>query len=245
VQCVVLAGGLGTRLGKRTLSVPKVLVPVAGEPFAQRQLALLAAQGFSRIVLCIGHLGQQVRNFVSDGSRWGIGVEYADEGENLRGTGGALRIALNAGLLDDRFAVVYGDSYLPIDVAPIWAAALESQRPALMTVCPTDKGDVPNALYKDGSVVLYQKGRPTNGMRHVDYGLSVLRQSVIVDYVEDDVSADLADVLNQLSASGLLAGFEVTERFYEIGSPSGLVDLERFLTDPSHGRPFDPHQVPE
>ena len=94
-------------------------------------------------------------------------------------------------------------------------------------------------------MVLYQKGRPTNGMRHVDYGLSVLRQSVIADYVEDDVSVDLADVLNQLSTSGLLAGFEVTERFYEIGSPTGLVDLERYFGDPRRAQPFSPLRMPE
>src|SRR5260370_40089666 len=119
MQCVVLAGGLGTRLGARTRDVPKGMVRVAGEPFVQRQLALLADQGFSRVVLCIGHLGSQIRDFVGDGSRWGLEVDYADEGEELQGTGGALRLAFDAGLLDDRFAVLYGASYLPIDIAPV------------------------------------------------------------------------------------------------------------------------------
>jgi NDP-sugar pyrophosphorylase family protein len=246
VQCVVLAGGFGTRLGKRTMSVPKVMVPVAGQPFVQRQLALLAAQGFTRVVLCIGHLGKQVRDFVGDGSRWGIGVEYADEGEDLRGTGGALRIASEAGLLDERFAVLYGDSYLPIDIAPVWAAALERRRPALMTVCPTsDALEVPNAIYENGSVVLYRKGEPTSAMHHIDYGLSVLARSVISDYVEHGVSVDLADVFHTLSTQALLAGFEVTERFYEIGSPTGLIDLEQYLADPFRTQLFTHLKMPE
>jgi NDP-sugar pyrophosphorylase family protein len=227
------------------MSMPKAMVSVAGEPFVQRQLALLAAQGFTDVILCIGHLGTQVRDFVGDGSRWGIAVEFSDEGENLRGTGGALRLASDAGLLDKWFAVVYGDSYLPIDIAHVWVAALESQRPALMTVCPTpDESEPPNAIYEDGSVVLYRKGQPTSRMHHLDYGLSVLAQSVITDHMEPGVPVDLADVFNELSTRGLLAGFEVTERFYEIGSPTGLIDLENHLTDPSRKRLFNPFKMP-
>src|SRR5260370_1414690 len=145
MQCVVLAGGLGTRLGARTRDVPKGMVRVAGEPFVQRQLALLADQGFSRVILGIGHLGSQVRDFVGDGGRFGLVVEYADEGEELRGTGGALRLAFDAGLLENRFAVLYGDSYLPIDVTPVWEAATRDSRPALMTVY-RDPGGLPPRL---------------------------------------------------------------------------------------------------
>jgi NDP-sugar pyrophosphorylase family protein len=243
---VVLAGGLGTRLGERTSAIPKAMVPVSGEPFVQHQLALLVAQGFTSVVLCIGHLGNLVREFVGDGSRWGIGVEYADEGEDLRGTGGALRLAADEGLLDERFAVVYGDSYLPIDVAPVWTAALESRRPALMTVCPiADALENPNAIYEDGLVVLYRKGEPTSRMHHLDYGLSVLERGVVTDLVEGNEPVDLADVFHTLSMRGVLAGFEVTEHFYEIGSPAGLVNLERFFGDPRRAQPFSPLRMPE
>jgi NDP-sugar pyrophosphorylase family protein len=246
VQCAVLAGGLGTRLGERTSSIPKVMVPVSGEPFVYHQLVLLVAQGFTSVVLCIGHLGDQVRGFVGDGSRWDIEVKYADEGENLRGTGGALRLAADDGLLDERFAVLYGDSYLPIDVTPVWTAALESPRPALMTVCPiVDAVERPNAIYEDGLVVLYRKGEPTSRMHHVDYGLSVLERSVVTELVDENEPVDLADVFHTLSTRGLLAGFEVTERFYEIGSPTGLDDLERFFGDRRRAQPFGPLRMPE
>ena len=223
------------------MSVPKSMVQVSGEPFVQRQLALLAAQGFDRVVLCIGHLGSQVRDFVADGSRWGISVEYADEGESLRGTGGALRIACDAGLLEDRFAVMYGDSYLPIEIAPVWKAAVDTPRPALMTVHRDPDGlEIPNTVYEDGAVLLYRKGAPVKAMRHVDYGISVLTRTVIRDFVPAHASVDLADVFHALSTRGLLAGFEVAERFYEIGSPTGLADLERYLSDPALARGFRP-----
>jgi NDP-sugar pyrophosphorylase family protein len=222
------------------------MVPVAGQPFVQRQLALLADQGFDRVVLCIGHLGSQVRHFVGDGSRWGLVVEYADEGEDLRGTGGALRIAFDAGLLDDRFAILYGDSYLPLAVPPVWEAAVRDPRPALMTVYRDPEGlEVPNAEYQDGTVILYRKGEPTARMRHVDYGLSVLKRAVVDVYVSAGVSVDLAHVFQELSTRDLLAGFEVDERFYEIGSPAGLADLEVYLADPIHTPTLDRPPTPD
>jgi NDP-sugar pyrophosphorylase family protein len=230
MQCVVLAGGLATRLSPRTAEVPKALLPVRGEPFAHHQLNLLAAQGFDDVVYCIGHLGSQIRRYIEDGSRWGLTVRYSDEGETLRGTGGALRLALEASLLDQRFVIVYGDSYLPIDVTSIWDAAIADARPALMTVY-ADPGsmEVPNAEFTAGTVTLYRKGRPEPTMRYVDYGLSVLQRSVIDAQIPDATVFDLAEMFHALSVQGLLAGYEVAQRFYEIGSAGGLGELEAYL----------------
>lgn len=230
MQCVVLAGGLGTRIRSLTGPGPKYLVRVCGAPFADHQLALLAAQGFRRVLLCTGYGGAEVRNHVGDGSRFGLSVEYCDEGQDLRGTGGALRLAFDTGLLEERFAVLYGDSYLPIDVEPIWNAALDSRRPALMTA--HDVGDglaEPNVAYTDGVVQLYRKGAPEPGMHHVDYGLSVFRRDVIEPRLPREPVFDLAEVFHALSVSGHLAGFEVTRRFYEVGSPVGWAALEAYL----------------
>ena len=121
-QAVILAGGLATRMQPRTLTVPKILLDVAGRPFADLQLELLAKYNYQRVVLCVAHLGDQVREYVGDGKRWGLRVEYSDEGKDLLGTGGALRIA--EPLLEETFLVTYGDSYLPFD----YAAPLESLR---------------------------------------------------------------------------------------------------------------------
>ena len=113
---VVLAGGLGTRMRDAAPGLPKALVPVLGEPFAFHQLRLLASQGVREVVYVIGHLGSQIRAAVGDGDAFGLGVSYVDEGESLRGTGGALRFAHDRGTLPDVFGVLYGDSYLPIDL---------------------------------------------------------------------------------------------------------------------------------
>ena len=181
---VILAGGLGTRMRDRAGELPKALVEVAGEPFAHHQLRLLAGQGVREVVFVIGFRGEKLRAAIGDGSRFGLSVGYVDEGEELHGTGGALRYALDADALTDPIAVLYGDSYLPIELAPVWAAFAESGRLALMTVLRNeDRWDRSNAVVEDDVVVLYDK-RPeerTARMAWIDYGLTVLSREVVED----------------------------------------------------------------
>jgi N-acetyl-alpha-D-muramate 1-phosphate uridylyltransferase len=236
MQCVILAGGLGTRMRPLTDEVPKALLPVAGAPFVEHQLALVAHQGFDRVVFCIGHHGAMLRDVVGDGARFRLDVLYADEGEHLRGTAGALRVAFDAALLDEQFAVLYGDSYLPIDVRPVWTAFEECGAPALMTVLRNDdRWDTSNAAYAEGRVTRYDKHDPDPTMRYVDYGLSLLGRDVVPARVPPGAVGDLADVFHALSLEGNLAGYEVSQRFYEAGSPTGLADLEAFLAGRSGG----------
>src|SRR5690349_19498755 len=106
----ILAGGLATRLRPITEKIPKSLVEVAGKPFIDHQLTLLQIKGFKRVVLCLGHLGEQVAEVVGDGRRWGLTVEYSYDGPVQLGTAGALRQARS--LLGEVFWALYGDSYL-------------------------------------------------------------------------------------------------------------------------------------
>jgi MurNAc alpha-1-phosphate uridylyltransferase len=85
-QVVILAGGLGTRMLPRTEAVPKFLLPVAGRPFAAWLLDKLAGAGFTEALICVGHLGEEIRRAVGDGSRFGLKARYADEGERLLGS---------------------------------------------------------------------------------------------------------------------------------------------------------------
>src|SRR2546423_10740605 len=133
LQCVILAGGLGTRMRPETGTIPKALVSVHGAPFADWQLRHLAAQGVERVVYSIGYRGDMLRDHVGDGSGFGLQVTWVDEGSDLRGTGGALRLALDGGALDDAFFVLYGDSYLPVSMARVADAWRFGGVPALMT----------------------------------------------------------------------------------------------------------------
>src|SRR6185369_10392492 len=115
MQCVILAGGIGSRMWPETRTVPKTLLPVAGRPFAHWQLEWLSRSGIDSVVYCLGYLAEDVRTFVGDGRQFGLKVSYVDEGEALRGTAGALRLALDSGVLDEDFLVLYGDSWLQVD----------------------------------------------------------------------------------------------------------------------------------
>jgi NDP-sugar pyrophosphorylase family protein len=229
MQCVVLAGGLGTRMGEWTDRMPKALIPVGGRPFAELQIEWLASQGVTDVVYSIGYRGDMLRDGLGDGSRWGLPIRYVDEGTDLRGTGGALRLAADHGALADSFLVLYGDSFLPVDFADVFFMYNDRAQPALMTVFRNEgRWDRSNAAYAGGKV-LYDKRWPTSDMDYIDYGLSVLSRDVIEERVPSGAVFDLADLFHVLGVEGLLAGYEVRERFYEIGSPEGLRQLEQYL----------------
>ena len=223
----ILAGGLATRLHPITQTIPKALVDVAGVPFICRQLTYLRQQGVERVVLCIGYLGQMIQEAVGDGSSFGLDVVYSPDGPKLLGTGGALRQALP--LLGQDFFVLYGDSFLPVDFAPIAQAFLDSRKSALMTVLENgDRWDKSNVLFHNGELVEYNKHQPRPEMTYIDYGLGVLTRPVLEDYSVGQVF-DLAEVYQVLSLKGQLAGYEVHERFYEIGSHNGLKETETYF----------------
>jgi NDP-sugar pyrophosphorylase family protein len=231
---VILAGGLATRMWPLTVTLPKALIPVAGRPFVDHQLAHLAASGVSDVVLSIGHGGAALRTHVGDGARFGLGVRYVDEGSDLRGTAGALRLALAEGVLEERFLVTYGDSFLPVDFAAVAAAFRASGQPALMTVFRNEgRWDTSNAIFDERMVTLYDKqhrSRPAADFTFIDYGLSALERRIVEADIPATGRADLAELFFTLSSRGELAGLEIHERFYEIGSPGGLADLERWLS---------------
>lgn len=233
MQSVILAGGLGTRLYPITQEIPKALVPIRGKPFASYQLSWLAHQGIDEVVYCIGHKGEQIVDFVGDGSAWGLHVRYVDEGDRLRGTAGALRLAFETTHLEDAFFVLYGDSFLPVDYPPVLAHQALSGKPALMTVLRNEnRWDRSNVVYAPPLVTLYDKhcdDATRAKMSHIDYGLLVLSRRLVMDEIPDKTVVDLADVLGRLSRDGELAGYEVVERFYEVGSMAGIADFGRYV----------------
>lgn len=232
LPCVVLAGGLGTRMRPATDSIPKSLIPVLGRPFAELQLEWLAGEGVNHVIYSIGYKGGRIREVIGDGARFGVRVEYVDEGDDLRGSGGALRLALDDELLPLEFFVLNGDSYLSVPFADVESRWRASGLPAIMTVMHNrGRWDRSNAVLRDGRV-FYDKRADVDsypGMEWIDYGLSATSSDVIAGWLAPGQHADLADLFHQLSVNGKLAGYEVTERFYEIGSRSGLQDLEDHL----------------
>lgn len=223
----ILAGGLAQRLRPITERIPKALVTVAGAPFLTQQLRLLHSAGLRRMVICAGYLGEMIEAEMGDGASLGLRIDYSFDGPRLLGTGGALKRALP--LLGPRFFVLYGDSYLPIAYRKVALAFANADKAALMTVYENEgRWDTSNVQFEAGQILGYDKKRRTPEMRHIDYGLGVLRAEALASWPEDE-PFDLADVYQRLLSENRLSGYEVTERFYEIGSPEGLAELDAFL----------------
>jgi NDP-sugar pyrophosphorylase family protein len=221
----LLAGGLATRLRPLTEKIPKAMIEVAGEPFIAHQLGLFRRQGVTRVVVCAGYLGQMIEEFVGDGSRFGLPVSFSFDGEKLLGTGGALKKALP--LLGNEFMVVYGDSWLETDYAAVVEAFRSRGKQALMTVFRNENAwDTSNVEFDGIAIRTYDKRARSPQMRFIDWGMGLLRASAFDTW--PDVF-DLADLYSGLVARGQLAGFEVKQRFYEIGSPSGIAETDALL----------------
>jgi len=223
----ILAGGLATRLQSLTERTPKSLLPIAGRPFLFHQLELLKRQGVQRVVLCIGHLGEQIMAAAGDGRRFGLSIEYSSDAGRLLGTGGALRRALE--LLGDDFFVLNGDSYLPCSFAHIESAYFAAHMPALMAILRNDnRWDRSNVFFEEGAPIAYDKHSQRSDMRYIDFGVCVFSRGALADYPENTV-LDLANICRDLSLRGQLAACEVSERFYEVGSVQGIADTEEYL----------------
>jgi NDP-sugar pyrophosphorylase family protein len=220
----LLAGGLSTRLRPITEAIPKSMIVVAGEPFIGHQMRWLARQGVKRVVICCGFLGQQIEDYVGDGAGFGCSVRYSYDGSPLKGTGGAVKKALP--LLGDRFFLMYGDSYLPIAFDPVYEAFVRLGRIGLMTVFRNeDRWDTSNVELQQGDIRNYDKVMITPQMKYIDYGLGILTPAAFEPW-PDDAVFDLSLVYSRLVKTGELSAHEITQRFYEIGTPRGLEETD-------------------
>jgi NDP-sugar pyrophosphorylase family protein len=241
VPVALLAGGLATRLRPITEAIPKALVELAGEPFIDHQLALLRESGIRRVVMCLGYLGERVREHCGDGSRYGMDLRYSFDGDTLMGTGGALARA--ADLLDETFWVMYGDSYMDIDYRAVLArfARTDPRKTlGLMTVLRNNnRWDRSNVVFQHGRLVRYDKKVQTPEMEYIDYGVALLRRPVLAR-IPADRPSDLAGLYSALVEEGRMIGYEVTNRFYEIGTPAALEEARQYLA----GRGDHPKAAP-
>lgn len=224
---VILAGGLATRLRPLTETIPKALVDVNGEPFIAHQLRLLRKNGITHVTLCLGYLGEMVSDFVGDGNAFGLQVSYSFDGPTLLGTAGAIKKTLHT--LTENFFVLYGDSYLPCSFAAAQKTFIASKKLALMTVFRNQgQWDKSNVEFAQNEILVYDKKHQTERMHYIDYGLGIFNKNAF-DAIPDNQPSDLADLYQELLRQQQLAGHEVKERFYEVGSFTGIEELGYYL----------------
>ncbi len=229
MQCVILAGGRGTRLGELTADRPKAMVLVGGKPFLYHQFQLLRDQGIGDIVICAGYLGERIEEHFGSGRSFGVRLVYSREDGRLLGTGGALRQALP--LLEEEFLLLYGDSYLEVDYRSVFAYFSQVDQPVLMTVFRNKNRWVKsNVCFRNGKVTAFDKGHGGRGLDYIDYGLSVFSREIVREIAGGEPFS-LDRIYSRLAGEGRLAGLEVFRRFYEIGTPAGLEELREYLEE--------------
>ena len=225
----ILAGGFATRLGEFSKNLPKSLIDINGRPFVDWQMELLADAGYTKFIFCLSHKSTLIQGHLGDGSKFGVQIKYSLDGDAQLGTGGAIKKALP--LLGSKFAVIYGDSYLPIDFNKVEKNFIQTRAQALMTVYRNEGSfDSSNVEFVKGQLTKYDKKNTNPRMFYIDYGLSYF-QNQVFDTYPSDTSFDLSEVSYALSQSKKLSGFEVFRRFYEIGSVSGIRDLSTALRE--------------
>ena len=223
----ILVGGYGTRLGALTEDLPKCLIQINGRPFVDWQLDLLVSSGFSDFVFCVSYKSEMIQNYLEDGSSRGINIKYSTDGKTQLGTGGAIQKALPQ--LGESFGVIYGDSYLPINFLELEGKFLSSESKALMAIYQNrNKLDTSNVEFTQGKLINYAKGVHDQKMKYIDYGITYFHEDAFHQWTEQ-TQFDLSSVCHQLALKGQLDGFEVFERFYEIGSVEGISDLSNYL----------------
>ncbi len=234
LSIAILAGGLATRLHPVTQTIPKAMIEINGKPFLEHQILLFKSQNFKEIVVLTGYLSQMIEEYFGDGSKFGVHIQYSYDGDKLLGTGGALQKALP--LLSDNFIVIYGDSYLNVPYSPIVKFYMESvikaqkQPLALMTVYKNaDLYDKSNVIFQNGLLLDYDKRQKKQDMEYIDWGLGIINQTAFSAYKSVEVF-DLAELYQTLVKQKQLIGYEVFQRFYEIGSFEGLRELEKLLS---------------
>jgi N-acetyl-alpha-D-muramate 1-phosphate uridylyltransferase len=228
MQVAVLAGGLATRLGPLTKETPKSLINIRGKPFLQYQLEFLKRGGVEDVVLCIGHLGENIEKYFGDGKEFGINIKYSYDGDKLLGTAGALKNAERS--LENEFVVMYGDSYLFLDFPAVASYFRKFDKLGLMVVYKnTDRYEKSNVVIDGNLVKEYNKNVRIKDMVYIDYGASILRKEAL-KLVPQNQPYSLEELFCQLIDRKQLLAYEVDKRFYQIGSLEGLHEFERYIS---------------
>ncbi len=228
MQVAILAGGLATRLGNLTREQPKSMVNILDRPFLAYQLQNIARSGVSDVLLCVGHLGNQIECHFGNGSDFGVNIQYSYDGDKLLGTAGSLKKAET--LLEDPFFVMYGDSYLSLDFETIMSDFTAHDKQAMMVVYKNfNQYDRSNCVVENNCIKCYSKTETKEDMVYIDYGASILRKSTL-DFVPQDEVFSLQQLFSVLVNDQQMLAYETEERFYEIGSPMGLNEFHEYMT---------------
>lgn len=226
----ILAGGQGTRLASRSGKLPKPMVPLMGQPVLQYQIELCRKHGFRDIALLVQHQHETIIEYFGDGSAFGVSIKYAIE-ERPRGTSGALRDALP--ILADKFLLLYGDTFLDVDLGRFWKAHLSSGAAGTLFLHPNDHPQDSDLVEIDSlgtvrSILPYPHPVDREARNLVNAGLYILDRAGLEDVTPIDGKADIAKQMfpKMLAIGRHLRGYVSPEYIKDMGTPERLDKVE-------------------
>ncbi len=222
--CIILCGGIGSRLQKISHRIPKCLVQINKKPFLYYQLKSLESSGLKKVVLSSGHLGFMINDFLKKFDTT-LEIILIDDGKELLGTGGAVKKAFS--YIDEPAFVTYGDTYLDISYTDMYKYFLKNNKPVMSIYKNNSKYDLSN-VYKDEEKITYNKKNPNPNSQYIEYGLSIFYEENFKSY---GAIFDLSDLQESLSKSHQLCYFEALNRFYEIGTPNSLKETINYFSN--------------
>ena len=221
---------MGTRLRPLTHEVPKPMIIIRNKPFLYYQIIYLKRSGIKNILLLVGYLGDQIKNYFGDGSIFGLSIKYSED-KHCLGTGGAIKQA--AQLLDDSFFLIYGDSFLPIEYDKIFERFIENGKRGLLVIShnsdPFARGNI--TIDKDSNIIRYEKDGSNSRLKYIDAGVGVLSKDILTFLGQHEITSLEKEGFPELIKHKELAGFITDERFYDIGTVAGLNKFRRRLND--------------
>jgi D-glycero-alpha-D-manno-heptose 1-phosphate guanylyltransferase len=227
---MILVGGKGTRLRSVVSDRPKPMAEVAGRPFVEWLLPFLHEQGIRRVVLCTGHLSEQVEAHFGDGRRWGMELICSRDPFPL-GTGGAVRHALDR-IEGDRFLVLNGDSYCRCDIRTLTQVHLRSAAQATLWLVAMEDcrrfGSV--LLSEDGAVTSFAEKSLESGPGLVNAGVYLIERDAAETIPPGRAVSLEREFFPGLIGRGLYA-VAGRESFIDIGTPESYAGASRFIAE--------------
>lgn len=224
MKAMILAAGLGQRMRPLTDHLPKPLLCLADKPLLQYHLEALAQAGICEVIINLAYLGHKIREYLGDGSRFGLQVEYSEEPEPLE-TAGALLKALPL-LGEEPFMLINGDVWTDFDLRLLSQHLLAPQVDAHLVLVPNPE------FHPRGDFCLNRSGLLVDDPELPKYtfaGLSLIHPRLIRDYPQQRPKFPLVEVLRDGIARRRISGSLYQGRWSDIGTPERLYLLDSEL----------------
>ncbi len=217
-QIVILCGGYGKRLKKISKKQPKALIKIKKKPFLYWVLKNLEKKGLKKVVLCTGYKSKEIEEFISKNrKKFKFSIDISSENpKKLLGTGGAVKKIYKK--LENYFYLMYGDTFLHLNLGKIVKAYKNSNKPILMTIIKNfDKRHKNNISLKKQHLI-YDKNSKEK-MEYLDYGIMIFKKKIFKTV--NKKSFDLSELLKSQSIKKNISYYIKRKTFFEIGDPKG------------------------